>query len=86
LVGNAGTASVGGSEIPHNEDNTSFSTGLNGRLQTGLVSHQIAIGASTIWTEQENAYTFYSSTTGNTNIYNRSNLPKPTAVSFTGGD
>ena len=86
LVGNSGLATVGGSEIPHNEDNTTFAAGLNGHLQTGPVSHQIAIGASTIWTEQENAYTFYRSTTGNTNIYNTPNLPKPTAVSLTGGD
>jgi iron complex outermembrane receptor protein len=86
LVGNSGLATVGGSEIPHNEDNTTFAAGLNGHLQTGPVSHQIAIGASTIWTQQENAYTFYRSTTGNTNIYNTPNLPKPTAVSLTGGD
>lgn len=86
LAGNSGAATIGGSEIPHNEDNNSFAAGLNGRFQTGPISHQIAIGATTIWTQQENAYTFYSSTVGNTNIYNSSNLPKPTAVSITGGD
>jgi iron complex outermembrane receptor protein len=86
LVGNSGSATIGGSEIPHNEDNTSFSTGLNGHFQTGSVSHQIAIGASTIWTEQENAYTFYGSTPGNTNIYNSNTLAKPTTVTRTGGD
>jgi iron complex outermembrane receptor protein len=86
LVGNDGTATLGGSEIPHNEDNTSFAAGLNGRLQTGPVSHQIAVSGSTIWTQQENAYVFYSSTTGNTNIYDTSTLAKPTAVSLTGGD
>lgn len=85
LLGNEGSATVGGSEIPHNEDNTSFSTGLNGRLQTGPLSHQIALGASSIWTQQENAYTFYQSTPGNTNLYHTSALPKPTAVSITGG-
>ncbi len=86
LVGNNGVATVGGSEIPHNEDNTSFAAGLNGHVQTGPVSHQIAIGASTLWTQQENAYTFYRSVTGNTNIYTTPDLPKPTAVSLTGGD
>jgi iron complex outermembrane receptor protein len=86
LVGNNGVATVGGSEIPHNEDNTSFAAGLNGRVQTGPVSHQIAIGASTLWTQQENAYTFYRPVTGNTNIYTTPDLPKPTAVSSTGGD
>lgn len=86
LVGNSGTATIGGSEIPHNEDNTTFSAGLNGRLQTGPLSHQIAIGASTIWTQQENAYVFYRSTAGNTNIYDNVRLPVPTAVSITGGE
>jgi iron complex outermembrane receptor protein len=86
LVGNNGVATVGGSEIPHNEDNTSFAAGLNGHVQTGPVSHQIAIGASTLWTQQENAYTFYRPVTGNTNIYTTPSLPKPTAVSSTGGD
>lgn len=86
LVGNNGVATIGGSEIPHNEDNTTFSAGLNGRFNTGPVSHQVAIGGSTIWTEQENAYTFYRSVTGNSNIYNTPALPKPTAVSSTGGE
>lgn len=86
LVGNSGTATIGGSQIPHNEDNTTFSAGLIGRLQTGPVSHQIAIGASTIWTQQENAFVFYSAPAGNTNIYNKVNLPRPTAVSSAMGD
>lgn len=86
LVGNNGAATISGSEIPHNEDNTSFATGLNGRFQTGPVSHQVAIGATTIWTEQENAYTFYRPTPGNTNIYNGNKLPKPTDGYLTGGD
>jgi iron complex outermembrane receptor protein len=86
LVGNNGTATISGSEIPHNEDNASFAAGLNGRFQTGPISHQVAIGATTIWTEQENAYTFYRPTPGNTNIYNGNKLPKPTDGYLTGGD
>ncbi len=35
LVGNSGAATMTPSDIVHGEDNTSFSTGLNGRLQTG---------------------------------------------------
>jgi iron complex outermembrane receptor protein len=86
LTGNTGAATITGSEIPHNEDNTTFTAGLNGRLQTGPISHQIAIGASTIWTRQESAYTFYDSDDGNTNIYNGTKLAKPTAVSFAAGE
>lgn len=79
-----GAATMGGSFIPHNEDNTTFMGGLNGKLQTGPVSHQLNLGASTIWTQQENAYVFYRGQP--TNIYNTTPLPKPTAVTITGGE
>lgn len=80
-----GAATIGGSKIPHDEDNATFMTGINGNLQTGPVSHQISVGASSIWTEQRNAYEFYLPT-GTTNIYNTGPLPKPTAVNFEAGD
>ncbi|MFB4393351.1 MULTISPECIES: TonB-dependent receptor [unclassified Pseudomonas] len=86
LVGNSGAATLGGSDIVHGEDNTSFSAGLNGRLQTGPLSHQIAVGANTMWTQAENAYIFYRSTPGNSNIYNPLPLPRPTDITLTGGD
>ncbi|KQQ56694.1 TonB-dependent receptor [Pseudomonas sp. Leaf129] len=80
-----GAATIGGSKIPHDEDNATFMTGINGNLQTGPVSHQISVGASSIWTEQRNAYEFYQST-GTTNIYNTGPLAKPSAVTFAAGD
>ncbi|MCI0915234.1 TonB-dependent receptor [Pseudomonas putida] len=86
LVGNSGTATLSGSDIVHGEDNTSFSAGLNGRLQTGPFSHQIAVGANTLWTQAENAYTFYRPVPGNTNIYDKVTLPKPTDGYLTGGE
>ncbi|WP_434679471.1 TonB-dependent siderophore receptor [Pseudomonas sp. R1-18] len=84
LVDGSGNATISGSEIPHNEDNVSFMAGLNGRLLTGPVSHQISLGATTIWTQQENAYVFYAPSS--TNIYNPSKLPTPTAQTITGGE
>lgn len=84
LVGNSGAATMTPSDIVHGEDNTSFSAGLNGRVQTGPISHQIAVGASTMWTQAENAYTFYSPIT--TNIYDTAQQPKPTNVTSWGGD
>lgn len=72
------------SDIVHGEDNTSFSTGLNGRLQTGPISHQIALGANTMWTQAENAYTFYSPVS--TNIYDGVQKAKPGTVTSTGGE
>lgn len=81
-----GAATIGGSTIDHNEDNNSFSAGVNGHFQTGPVSHQVAIGGATIWTQQENAYEFYPSTAGNTNIYHPTSLTKPSAWSLKGGE
>jgi iron complex outermembrane recepter protein len=84
LSGNSGAATMTPSDIVHGEDNTSFSTGLNGRLQTGPISHQIALGANTMWTQAENAYTFYSPIS--TDIYNTVQQSKPATVTSTGGD
>ncbi|MCX2890559.1 MULTISPECIES: TonB-dependent siderophore receptor [unclassified Pseudomonas] len=84
LVGNSGAATMTASDIVHGEDNTSFSTGLNGRLQTGPISHQIAVGANTMWTQAENAYIFYSPIS--TNIYDTVQQAKPGTVTSTGGE
>jgi iron complex outermembrane receptor protein len=84
LTNSNGAATFRGSDISHNEDNTSLIAGVNGRLQTGAVSHQISIGGSTIWTKQENAYEFYPE--GSTNIYGSNNLTKPTQSNSAAGD
>ncbi|QXH49829.1 TonB-dependent siderophore receptor [Pseudomonas fakonensis] len=84
LVGNSGAATIQASDIVHGEDNTSFSAGLNGHLQTGPFSHQIALGATTMWTEQRNAYVFYGAR--GTNIYDTQPIAKPTTPSSWGGD
>ncbi|MNG92612.1 Ferrichrome receptor FcuA precursor [compost metagenome] len=78
-----GDATIGGSEIPHNEDNTTLMGGINGRLLTGPVSHQLNVGAASIWTQQENAFVFYNSQ--DTNLYHTDPLPRPTTPTFTGG-
>lgn len=84
LVGNSGAATMTPSDIVYVEDNTSFSTGLNGRVQTGPISHQIAVGANTMWTQAANAYTFYLPIS--TNIYDTVQRPKPGNVTSWGGD
>lgn len=84
LVGNSGVATITPSDIVHGEDNSSFSAGLNGRLQTGAISHQIAVGANTLWTQAENAYIFYSPISSN--IYDTAQQAKPAKVTRWGGD
>ncbi|WP_263263978.1 TonB-dependent siderophore receptor [Pseudomonas sp. RIT-PI-S] len=79
-----GDGTIGGSQVNHVEDNSSFMGGLNGKFQTGPVSHQVNIGAATIWTQQRNAYVFYNST--GTNIYNTPAVPSPTSSYYIGGD
>ncbi|WP_369987271.1 TonB-dependent receptor [Pseudomonas xanthosomatis] len=84
LNGNGGGATITPSDIVHGEDNTSFSAALNGHFQTGPLSHQVALGATTLWTQAENAYRFYSPIT--TNIYDTVQKPKPTNVTSWGGE
>jgi len=84
LVGNDGSAITSGSYIPHNEDNRSAMTGLNGRFATGPVTHRLNVGLAGIWTQQRNAYDFSSSDYSN-DIYHPIDVPPPTS-GFSGGD
>ncbi len=68
LSDNFGNASASGSTIAHEEDNTSAMGGLNGKFQTGAVSHRLNFGLAGIWTQARNAYVFASAKTP-TSIY-----------------
>ena len=82
---NAGNATVTGSRIAHQEDNTSLMAGLNGKFQTGAVSHKLNFGLTGIWTQARNAYDF--DFTGHaSNIYNPVDVAEPVKGSSTGGD
>ncbi|MGF6095099.1 TonB-dependent receptor [Pseudomonas sp. 18175] len=81
----AGNATVTGSRIAHQEDNTSLMAGLNGKFQTGPVSHKLNFGLTGIWTQARNAYDF--DFTGHaSNIYNPVEVAEPVKGSSTGGD
>lgn len=84
----SGAATIAGSFIPHDENNTTLMTGLNGKFVTGPISHQVNLGASSLWAEQRSAFAFYryGSVSGNTNLYNPVALAKPTTGYFFGGD
>lgn len=68
LSDNFGNANASGSTIAREENNTSAMGGLNGKFQTGAVSHRLNFGLAGIWTEERNAYVFASAKTP-TNIY-----------------
>ncbi|WP_219096509.1 TonB-dependent receptor [Pseudomonas sp. UMAB-40] len=68
---------------PHDEDNQSLMAGLNGRLNTGPVSHQLNLGLAGIWGEQRSAFeTIATAGRYSTNIYNVTDKPRPRATSF----
>ncbi|WP_338582093.1 TonB-dependent receptor [Pseudomonas sp. MAG733B] len=68
---------------PHDEDNQSLMTGLNGRLQTGPISHQLSLGLAGIWGEQRSAFETIGSTGRySTNLYNIAEQQRPAATSF----
>jgi iron complex outermembrane receptor protein len=69
LTDNLGNATSSRSTIAHEEDNTSVMAGLNGKFQTGPVSHRLNFGLAGIWTQARNAYVFNGSPSA-TNIYN----------------
>ncbi len=69
LTDNLGNAQASGSTIAHEEDNRSLMSGLNGKFQTGAVSHRLSVGLAGIWTQARNAYVFASATTA-TSLYN----------------
>jgi iron complex outermembrane receptor protein len=83
-VASTGDATIGASDINRNEQNGTVMTGLNGKFQTGPISHQVALGASSIWTRQENGFVFFSGVP--TNIYDTPAIAKPGTVSFAAGD
>ena len=77
LTDNLGNATSSRSTIAHEEDNSSLMAGLNGKFQTGSVSHRLNFGLAGIWTQVRNAYVFNGSPSA-TNIYNPVTGPVPT--------
>ncbi|SDU42999.1 TonB-dependent receptor [Pseudomonas yamanorum] len=80
-----GNATVTGSRIAHQEDNTSLMAGLNGKFQTGAVSHKLNFGLTGIWAQTRNAYDFDLNGHAS-NIYNPVDVAEPVKGSFVGGD
>lgn len=82
-VGNDGSGRTGFLYPPHDEDNKSAVAGLNGRFNTGPVSHQVNFGLSGMWGEQRSA--FEAILVANRpvgNLYNPIQVPRPTNTYF----
>lgn len=85
LENNQGDISIGSSFIPHDEDNTTAMAGINGKLQTGPISHKLNFGLAGIWAEQRSAYDFGGSRY-TTNLYHPVSQPEPALGALVGGD
>lgn len=82
-VGNDGSGRTGFLYPPHDEDNKSAVAGLNGRFNTGPVTHQVNFGLSGMWGEQRSA--FEAILVANRpvgNLYNPIQVPRPTNTYF----
>ncbi|WP_460122289.1 TonB-dependent siderophore receptor [Pseudomonas sp. S2_C03] len=67
---------------PHDEDNKSLMTGLNGHFNTGPVSHQMNFGLAGIWGQQRSAFeTIGAASRYDTNLYDVTDKPRPAATS-----
>ncbi|BAN49886.1 TonB-dependent siderophore receptor [Metapseudomonas resinovorans] len=84
LADEAGNTTGAISHIPHEESNQSMMAGVNGKLQTGEVSHRINIGIAALWQESRNAFDFGDGYTDN--IFNPTPVPAPALGGFTGGN
>jgi iron complex outermembrane receptor protein len=74
-----GTSRVGFLYPPHDEDNKSAMTGLNGHFNTGPVTHQMNFGLSGTWGEQRSAYeAIYVASRPPGNLYNPTQVVRPT--------
>lgn len=68
---------------PHDEDNKSLMTGLNGHLYTGSISHQLNLGLAGIWGQQRSAFeTIGAARRYSTNLYDVTDKPRPSPTSF----
>ncbi|POA30634.1 TonB-dependent receptor [Pseudomonas sp. GW456-12-1-14-TSB6] len=78
-----GSARGGMLYSPHDEDNQSAMAGLNGRFDTGPVTHQLNLGWAGIWGEQRSAFeTIGTAGRYSTNLYNVTDKPRPAPTSF----
>lgn len=85
LTDNQGSLTNGSSFIPADYDNVSAMAGINGKLQTGPVSHKLNLGVAGIWAETRAAYDF-GLTTATNNLDNPVSTPMPPLGGLTGGD
>ncbi|KAF1072190.1 MAG: Ferrichrome receptor FcuA [Pseudomonas citronellolis] len=79
-----GTAKGGLLAVPRDEDNRSVMAGLNGKFDTGPVSHQTNFSLAGIWAEQRAAYRM-SLTGYPTDIYDSQPVSEP-AANYAKGD
>ena len=81
-----GTASATGSFIPRTDNNEAARAGMRIKLPSSVISHEINLGGSMNWLVNRNAFEFYAAPAQRTNIYDPVTIPRPSQVTFVGGD
>lgn len=86
LDATTGAASVSGSLIPRTDNNEAAQAGLRVKLAAMGITHEINFGGSMNWLVNRNAYEFYAESTRTNNIYAPVVVPRPSSITFAGGN
>ncbi|MFC3711084.1 TonB-dependent receptor [Sphingoaurantiacus capsulatus] len=81
-----GAATASGSFIPRTDNNEAATAGLRAKLGSGWMTHEINVGGNANWFVNRNAFEFYAASPTLTNIYAPIDVPRPSTVTFIGGD
>lgn len=81
-----GEITVSSSFIPRTDNNEAATVGARVRLGGGGITHEFNFGGSMNWLVNRNAYEFYTSSAGRSNLYAPVELPRSSTVSFPGGN
>lgn len=86
LDATAGTISISGSRIPRTDNNEAAQAGMRVKLAQGGVTHEFNFGGSANWLTNRNAFEFYAVSPVRSNIYNPVVIPRPSTITFSGGN
>ena len=86
LLDATGAASVSGSRIPRTDNNEAAQAGIRVRLAAGGMTHEFNFGSSINWLVNRNASEFYAISPVRNNIYAPITVPRPSTITFAGGN
>lgn len=85
LQDNDGNATMSRMSVPYFADSFSSQAGVRGKFDTGVVSHNVNLGMSSLYRKYKTAYTMTAASI-KTNIYNPVDYSEPLTNLYSGGD